>query len=112
MIPTKTGAATAVGLVLPELDGRLDGFAIRVPTLNVSVVDLTFRSSRIRSRCPSSSSSVMRLMASAIYFTPSYVALASARVVSSMRLEKPHSLSYQAQTFTNLPPSIFVKLAS
>ncbi len=41
-IPTKTGAAAAVGLVLPELDGKLDGFAIRVPTTNVSVVDLTF----------------------------------------------------------------------
>ncbi|MEE8092767.1 MAG: type I glyceraldehyde-3-phosphate dehydrogenase [Gammaproteobacteria bacterium] len=46
MIPTKTGAAAAVGLVLPELDGRLDGFAMRVPTLNVSVVDLTFRAGR------------------------------------------------------------------
>lgn len=42
MIPTKTGAAAAVGLVLPELDGKLDGFAIRVPTVNVSIVDLTF----------------------------------------------------------------------
>ncbi len=41
MIPTKTGAASAVGLVLPELKGRLDGFAMRVPTINVSVVDLT-----------------------------------------------------------------------
>jgi glyceraldehyde 3-phosphate dehydrogenase len=46
MIPTKTGAAVAVGLVLPELDGRLDGFAIRVPTINVSIVDLTFAASR------------------------------------------------------------------
>jgi glyceraldehyde 3-phosphate dehydrogenase len=46
MIPTKTGAAAAIGLVLPELDGRLDGFAIRVPTINVSVVDLTFTSAR------------------------------------------------------------------
>ena len=46
MIPTKTGAAAAVGLVLPELDGRLDGFAIRVPTINVSVVDLSFISTR------------------------------------------------------------------
>ena len=46
MIPTKTGAAAAVGLVLPELDGRLDGFAMRVPTINVSVVDLTFQASR------------------------------------------------------------------
>jgi len=42
MIPTKTGAAAAVGLVLPELAGKLDGFAVRVPTLNVSLVDLTF----------------------------------------------------------------------
>ena len=46
MIPTKTGAAAAVGLVLPELDGRLDGFAIRVPTINVSLVDLTFTAGR------------------------------------------------------------------
>jgi glyceraldehyde 3-phosphate dehydrogenase len=45
-IPTKTGAAAAVGLVLPELDGRLDGFAMRVPTINVSVVDLTFVAER------------------------------------------------------------------
>jgi glyceraldehyde 3-phosphate dehydrogenase len=42
MIPTKTGAAVAVGLVLPELNGRLDGFSIRVPTINVSLVDLSF----------------------------------------------------------------------
>ena len=42
MIPTKTGAAAAVGLVLPQLKGKLDGFAIRVPTINVSLVDLTF----------------------------------------------------------------------
>jgi glyceraldehyde 3-phosphate dehydrogenase len=46
MIPTKTGAAKAVGLVLPELQGRLDGMAMRVPTINVSVVDLTFIASR------------------------------------------------------------------
>ena len=42
MIPTKTGAASAVGLVLPDLEGKLDGFAIRVPTINVSIVDLCF----------------------------------------------------------------------
>ncbi|MHB8425820.1 MAG: type I glyceraldehyde-3-phosphate dehydrogenase, partial [Gammaproteobacteria bacterium] len=42
MIPTKTGAAAAIGLVIPELAGRLDGFSIRVPTINVSIVDLTF----------------------------------------------------------------------
>jgi glyceraldehyde 3-phosphate dehydrogenase len=42
MIPTKTGAAAAVGLVLPHLNGKLDGFSIRVPTINVSLVDLTF----------------------------------------------------------------------
>jgi glyceraldehyde 3-phosphate dehydrogenase len=46
MIPTKTGAAAAVGLVLPELNGRLDGFAIRVPTINVSLVDLCFTAAR------------------------------------------------------------------
>jgi glyceraldehyde 3-phosphate dehydrogenase len=46
MIPTKTGAAAAVGLVLPELKGKLDGFAIRVPTINVSLVDLTFTPKR------------------------------------------------------------------
>ncbi len=50
MIPTKTGAAAAVGLVLPELKGRLDGFAMRVPTINVSVVDLTFIASRETSK--------------------------------------------------------------
>ncbi len=46
MIPTKTGAAAAVGLVLPELAGRLDGFAVRVPTINVSMVDLSFIAER------------------------------------------------------------------
>ena len=46
IIPTKTGAAAAVGLVLPELNGKLDGFAVRVPTIYVSVVDLTFNASR------------------------------------------------------------------
>ncbi|OGT36886.1 MAG: type I glyceraldehyde-3-phosphate dehydrogenase [Gammaproteobacteria bacterium RIFCSPHIGHO2_12_FULL_37_14] len=46
IIPTKTGAASAVGLVLPELNGKLDGFAVRVPTINVSLVDLTFEAKR------------------------------------------------------------------
>jgi glyceraldehyde 3-phosphate dehydrogenase len=46
IIPAKTGAASAVGLVLPELNGKLDGFAVRVPTINVSVVDLTFEAKR------------------------------------------------------------------
>ena len=48
-IPTKTGAAAAVGLVLPELKGKLDGFAVRVPTINVSLVDLTFSARRTTS---------------------------------------------------------------
>ena len=56
-IPTKTGAAAAVGLVLPELNGRLDGFAIRVPTINVSLVDLSFTAKR-----ETSSEEVNRLM--------------------------------------------------
>lgn len=49
MIPTKTGAAAAIGLVIPELDQKLDGFAMRVPTINVSVVDLTFKALRATS---------------------------------------------------------------
>jgi len=49
MIPTKTGAAAAVGLVLPELNGKLDGYAVRVPTINVSLVDLTFHAARATS---------------------------------------------------------------
>ena len=48
-IPTKTGAAAAVGLVLPELKGKLDGFAVRIPTINVSLVDLTFSARRATS---------------------------------------------------------------
>ena len=50
MIPTKTGAAAAVGLVMPDMAGKLDGFAIRVPTINVSIVDLTFTASRNTSK--------------------------------------------------------------
>ena len=46
MIPTSTGAAKAVGLVLPELNGKLDGTSVRVPTSNVSLIDLTFMSAR------------------------------------------------------------------
>jgi glyceraldehyde 3-phosphate dehydrogenase len=46
MIPTSTGAAKAVGLVMPELNGKLDGTAIRVPTINVSMIDLKFDASR------------------------------------------------------------------
>lgn len=46
IIPTKTGAASALGLVMPELEGKLDGFAVRVPTINVSLVDLTFEAKR------------------------------------------------------------------
>ena len=49
MIPTKTGAAAAVGLVLPALKGKFDGFAVRVPTINVSLVDLTFTAARATS---------------------------------------------------------------
>ena len=50
MIPTKTGAASAVGLVMPDLNGKLDGFAVRVPTINVSLVDLTFTAARATSK--------------------------------------------------------------
>ncbi len=57
MIPTKTGAAAAVGLVLPELNGKLDGYAVRVPTINVSLVDLTFEAAR-----PTTAEEVNQLM--------------------------------------------------
>lgn len=57
MIPTKTGAALAVGLVLPEMNGKLDGFAMRVPTINVSIVDLTFQAS-----CDTSVEEVNKIM--------------------------------------------------
>ena len=46
MIPTKTGAAAAIGLVIPELSGKLDGLAVRVPTINVSMLDLTFKAAK------------------------------------------------------------------
>jgi len=46
MIPTKTGAAAAVGLVLPELNGKLDGYAVRVPIINVSMIDFSFQAAR------------------------------------------------------------------
>lgn len=57
MIPTKTGAAAAVGLVLPELNGKLDGFAVRIPTINVSLVDLSFIARR-----PTSTEEINRVM--------------------------------------------------
>ncbi len=50
MIPTKTGAASAIGLVIPELSGKLDGFAVRIPTINVSMVDVTLTMSRPTSK--------------------------------------------------------------
>lgn len=61
MIPTKTGAAAAIGLVLPELDKKLDGFAMRVPTINVSVVDLTFKARR-----PTSSEEINAVLTNAV----------------------------------------------
>ena len=50
MIPTKTGAAKNVGLVIPELEGKLDGLAVRIPTVNVSVVDLVVRTKKYNGR--------------------------------------------------------------
>ena len=60
MIPTKTGAAAAVGLVLPELAGKIDGMAVRVPTINVSLVDLNFIAER-----PTSIGEINELLATA-----------------------------------------------
>ena len=133
-IPTKTGAAAAVGLVLPELNGKLDGFAMRVPTINVSVVDLCFvaaRSTKARRTCcwcsgrPRIATGWRSTTACAApppaprppsihrnARTTAYFAAISAAVMSSMRLEKPHSLSYHEHTFTSVPPMTWVSVAS
>jgi glyceraldehyde 3-phosphate dehydrogenase len=93
MIPTKTGAASAVGLVLPELKGRLDGFSIRVPTINVSLVDLSFVAARA-----TSVEEINTLMKSAADRGPlkDILAYADAPLVSVDYNHDPHSSIYDA----------------
>jgi glyceraldehyde 3-phosphate dehydrogenase (phosphorylating) len=107
MIPTKTGAASAVGLVLPELKGKLDGFAIRVPTLNVSLVDLTFTPAR-----RTSVKEIDQLMRSAADGPlKGILACVDAPLVSVDYNHDPHSSIYDA-TMTKVIDDKLVKVCA
>jgi glyceraldehyde 3-phosphate dehydrogenase len=105
-IPTKTGAAAAVGLVLPELKGKLDGYSIRVPTINVSLVDLTFTAKR-----PTTAEEVNNLMRQAAASGPLKGVLAynDAPLVSSDFNHDPHSSIFDA-TLTKVIDGTLVKV--
>jgi len=105
-IPTKTGAAAAVGLVLPELKGKLDGYSIRVPTINVSLVDLTFTAKR-----PTTVEEVNKLMREAAASGPLKGVLAynDAPLVSSDFNHDPHSSIFDA-TLTKIIDGTLVKV--
>ena len=105
-IPTKTGAAAAVGLVLPELKGKLDGYSIRVPTINVSLVDLTFTAKR-----PTTAEEVNKLMREAAASGPLKGVLAynDAPLVSSDFNHDPHSSIFDA-TLTKIIDGTLVKV--
>jgi glyceraldehyde 3-phosphate dehydrogenase len=105
-IPTKTGAAAAVGLVLPELKGKLDGYSIRVPTINVSLVDLTFTAKR-----PTNAEEVNNLMRQAAASGPLKGVLAynDAPLVSSDFNHDPHSSIFDA-TLTKIIDGTLVKV--
>jgi glyceraldehyde 3-phosphate dehydrogenase len=105
MIPTKTGAASAVGLVMPELKGRLDGFALRVPTINVSLVDLSFTSRR-----KTSVEEINALMKAAAQSPPlaGILAYADGQLVSIDYNHDPHSSIYDA-TMTKVIEGNLVK---
>ncbi|MFZ0501433.1 MAG: type I glyceraldehyde-3-phosphate dehydrogenase [Steroidobacteraceae bacterium] len=107
-IPTKTGAAAAVGLVLPELKGKLDGYSIRVPTINVSLVDLTFTAKR-----PTTAEEVNKLMREAATSGPLKGVLAynDAPLVSSDFNHDPHSSIFDA-TLTKIIDGTLVKVFS
>jgi glyceraldehyde 3-phosphate dehydrogenase len=108
MIPTKTGAAAAVGLVLPELKGKLDGFAIRVPTINVSLVDLTFAAKRA-----ATVAEINALVKAAASAGPlkGILAYTEAPLVSVDYNHDPASSTYDA-TLTRVLPSGLVKVCS
>ena len=107
MIPTKTGAAAAVGLVLPELKGKFDGFAVRVPTINVSLVDLTFVPKR-----PTSIEEINAAMkAAAEGPLQGILAYTSAPLVSIDYNHDAHSSTYDA-TMTRIIEGGLVKVCS
>jgi glyceraldehyde 3-phosphate dehydrogenase len=107
MIPTKTGAAAAVGLVLPEMAGKLDGFAMRVPTINVSVVDLCFQASRNTTK--EEIDSVLR--AAAAGSLKGILAVNDEPLVSMDFNHNPHSSIYEAG-LTKVTGGNFVKVLS
>lgn len=107
MIPTKTGAAAAVGLVLPELNGKLDGFSVRVPTINVSLVDLSFIAKR-----PTSIEEINAVMkAAAGGAFKNILAYTDGPLVSVDFNHDPHSSSYDA-TMTKVIDGTLVKVCS
>jgi glyceraldehyde 3-phosphate dehydrogenase len=107
-IPTKTGAAAATGLVLPDLKGKLDGYSIRVPTINVSLVDLTFNAKR-----STSVEEVNKVMQEAAASGPLKGVLAynDAPLVSSDFNHDPHSSIFDA-TLTKIIDGTLVKVFS
>jgi glyceraldehyde 3-phosphate dehydrogenase len=108
MIPAKTGAAAAVGLVLPELKGKLDGFAIRVPTINVSLVDLSFTAKRA-----TSVDEINGLMKAAAASGPlqGILAYTDAQLVSVDYNHDAHSSTYDA-TMTKVIAGTLVKVCA
>jgi glyceraldehyde 3-phosphate dehydrogenase len=107
MIPTKTGAAAAVGLVLPELNGKLDGFAVRVPTINVSLVDLSFIAKRA-----TSVEEINKLMKEASTGAlKGVLSYADAPLVSVDFNHDPHSSIYDA-TMTKVIDGTLVKVCA
>jgi glyceraldehyde 3-phosphate dehydrogenase (phosphorylating) len=108
MIPAKTGAAAAVGLVLPELKGKLDGFAIRVPTINVSLVDLSFTAKRA-----TSIDEINGLMKAAAASGPlqGILAYTDAQLVSVDYNHDAHSSTYDA-TMTKVIAGTLVKVCA
>jgi glyceraldehyde 3-phosphate dehydrogenase len=107
MIPTKTGAAAAVGLVLPELNGKLDGFAVRVPTINVSLVDLSFIAKRA-----TSVEEINKLMKEAAGGPlKGILAYTDGPLVSIDFNHDPHSSSYDA-TMTKVIDGVMVKVCA
>jgi len=107
MIPTKTGAAAAVGLVLPEMLGKLDGFAMRVPTINVSVVDLCFQASRNTTK--EEITSILREAAAGSL--KGILAINDEPLVSSDFNHNPHSSIFEV-SLTKVIGGNFVKVLS
>jgi glyceraldehyde 3-phosphate dehydrogenase len=108
MIPAKTGAAAAVGLVMPELKGKLDGFSIRVPTINVSLVDLSFSAKRA-----TSIEEINALMKTAAASGPlqGILAYTDAQLVSIDYNHDAHSSTYDA-TMTKVIEGTLVKVCA